>query len=523
MTSTSTSSATRTCLGVVALALGLAACGSQVAGTGGSGPLPVLRIGTAQYGATDAVAPRASGTGTGSVGQGQDPYPLRGTLPTGPSSAKVYRFGDAAVDGSDVATLATVLGVTATPVRHPHGWDVATKAGEVRVRDDGSAWSFSRGTSACPSYAADIDDVGAVSMSGCAVAVPPSTSTGGAVATGPAAGVGPCPGPSAPGTPQTSCTTTEPSTTATTPATVAAPTDPAALGAAGPVLSAAGLDPAQARVLAGTDGYPVRTVVLDPTVDGLRTSGDRTVVDVDTDGVLGATGVLATPTAGDSYPIVTAAAALDLLRAMPQPEIAIACVQGKVCPGIGPKPVTGAVLGLSMAYDAGAPVLVPAWLFTVTGSDEPVAVVAVEQKYLADPTQGPNPVGSGPDASSAPNPGSSGGGSDSSPGSPGGSGPATPVPVTEPPAPVLSVQSVTLGKDGTTLVLGGVGGVCDDYSGKAEETSTTVTVSSVATPKTPDGVCPALAKEFTVTVTLSAPWDNRTIVDAASGTTLTLG
>jgi hypothetical protein len=163
-------------------------------------------------------------------------------------------------------------------------------------------------------------------------------------------------------------------------------------------------------------------------------------------------------------------------------------------------------------------------LFSVTGSDEPVPVVAVEQKYLADPTESPNPVGSGPGATSAPNPGTSdGGGSGSSPGSSGGSGPATPVPVTEPPVPVLSVQSVTLGKDGSTLVLGGVGGVCDDFSGKAEETSSTITVSIVATPKTPGGVCPAMAKEFTVTVTLSAPWDNRTIVDAASGATLKLG
>jgi hypothetical protein len=235
-------------------------------------------------------------------------------------------------------------------------------------------------------------------------------------------------------------------------------------------------------------------------------------------------GVLATPKAGDTYPIVTAAAALDLLRAMPRPEIAIACVQGRACPGIGPQPVSGAVLGLSMAYDAGAPVLVPAWLFTVTGSDEPVAVVAVEQKYLADPTQGPNPVGSGPDATSAPDPGTSdGGGSGSSPGSSGGGDPATPVPVTDSPVSGLSVQSVTLGKDGSTLVLGSVGGVCDDYAGKAEETSTTITVSIGATPKTPGGVCPAMAKEFTVAVALSSPWDDRTIVDSASGATLKLG
>ncbi len=463
--------------GALATVLGLAACGSQVAGSGASGSLPLLRIGASSYGATDAVA-RASGSGA--TGASQDPYPLTGTLPSGPSSAAVYRFSADATSRDDVAALASALGVTGTPVRHQHGWEVSAKSGDVRVHDGGTSWSYSRGTSECPSYAVDIDNAdGAISSSGCAVAVPPTA-------------------------------------TAATPAP-SAPTDSVALSAAQHVLSAAGLDPAPARVLAGADGYPVRTVVLDPTVGGLRTSGARTVVDVGAGGALGAMGVLATPTPGDSYPIVSAAAALDLLRAMPRPEMAIACVQGKACPGVGPQPVTGAVLGLSMAYDAGAPVLVPAWLFTVAGSDEPVPVVAVERAYLADPTQSPNPVGSGPDATSAPNPGTSDGGSGSVPGSSGGSGPATPVPVTEPPVPVLAAQWASLGKDGRTLVLGGMGGVCDDYSGVAAETSTTITVSILATPKTPGGVCPAVAKEFTVTVALAAPWDNRMIVDKVSG------
>ncbi len=500
MTSTSTARLAATA-GALASVLVLAACGSQVAGSGASGSLPLLRIGTSSYGATDAVA-RASGSG--GAGTTEDPYPLTGTLPSGPSSATVFRFAAGATSRDDVAALAAALGVTATPVRHQHGWAVTATTGEVRVHDGGTAWSYSRGQTDCPTYAVDIDidnADGTISSSGCATVMPPGDSTVG-------------------GTASSSTTTT----TTTRPATTAAPGDAAALAAATPVLTAAGLDPAQARVLAGADGYPVRTVVLDPTIDGLRTSGARTTVDVDRAGVLGAMGVLATPKAGDTYPIVSAANALDLLRAMPRPEIAMACVQGKACPGVGPQPVTGAVLGLSMAYDAGAPVLVPAWLFTVTGSDEPVAVVAVEQKYLADPTQGPNPVGSGPDATSAPDPGTSdGGGSGSSPGSSGGVDPATPVPVTDPPVSGLSVQSVTLGKDGSTLVLGSVGGVCDDYAGKVEETSTTIAVSIVATPKTPGGVCPAMAKEFTVTVALSSPWDDRTIVDAASGTTLKLG
>ena len=483
MTSTSTSHGLRAACAVV-VALALAACGNQVAGSGGSGSLPLLRIGTGQYGAADAVAPRSASSGDAASAATDDPYPLRGTLPSGPSTAPVYRFGTTAVTASDVAALAVALGVTGASARHAHGWDVATASGDVRVHDGGTAWSYSRGASDCPSYVVDIDNAdGATSANGCAVAVPPAT------------------------------------TNAPTPTPAAAPDGASALAAAGPVLRAAGLDPALARVMPASTGYPVRTVVLDPAVAGLATSGIRTIVDVDARGVLGATGVLATPSAGDSYSIVSAAAALDLLRAMPRPEIAISCVQGAVCPGVGPRPVTGAILGLTQAYDAGTAILVPAWLFTVTGSDDPVAVVAVERRYLGDPS--PDPIGSAPGATSAPNPGTSGGGSGSVPGSSGG--PATPVPVTEPPSPILSVQSVTLGKDGSTLVLGGVGGVCDDYSGAAAETSSTVTVSIVATPQSPGQVCAAMAREFTVTVTLASPWSDRTIIDAATGKALRLG
>ena len=479
MTSTSTSHGRRAACAVV-VALALAACGNQVAGSGGSGSLPLLRIGTGQYGAADAVAPRSGGSGAAT----DDPYPLRGTLPSGPSTAPVYRFATTGVTASDVAALAVALGVTASPVRHPHGWDVATTSGDVRVHDGGTSWSYSRVASDCPSYVVDIDNAdGATSANGCAVAVPPAT------------------------------------TNAPTATPAAAPDGATALAAAGPVLRATGLDPTQARVMPASTGYPVRTVVVDPAVAGLATSGVRTTVDVDAQGVLGATGVLAAPSAGDAYPIVSAAAALDLLRAMPRPEIAISCVQGAVCPGVGPRPVTGATLGLAQAYDAGTEILVPAWLFTVTGSDDPVAVVAVERRYLGDPN--PDPIGSAPGATSAPNPGTSGGGSGSVPGSSGG--PATPVPVTEPPSPILSVQSVALGKDGSTLLLGGVGGVCDDYSGAATETSGAVTVSIVATPQSPGQVCAAMAREFTVTVTLASPWSGRSIVDAATGKALHVG
>jgi len=462
--------------GAVATVLALSACGNQVAGSG-SGDLPLLRIGTGAY-AADTQA-RAGATGAGS-----DSYPLSGTLPTGPATSTVLRFGTDRVPGADVQALASTLGLSGSPVRHAHGWELATKDGVLRVRDGGTAWSFARGPAQCPAYSVDVDQAGGVNGVGCAVASAPGSTP-------------------APATP--------------------VPTETATRAAAAPVLAAVGLDAAAATVLPATSGYGVRTAVLDPVLDGRPTAGVRTLVDVDHLGVLGALGVLSTPTAGDAYPIITAAAALDLLRSMPQPEIAIACAIGQKCPGVGPKVVTGARLGLTMAYDGTAPVLVPAWLFSIQGSDDPTPVIAVDPKYLADP----EPVGGDGGSAVPPDPGTSAGGSGSSPGSSGS--PDSPVPV--PPgdasglAPgttptMIPVESVALGKDGRTLVLGATGGICDTYLGNAVETGTTITVSITTGPPQPDRVCAAVAKEFTVTVVLASPWDKRSVVDAVTGRTI---
>ena len=96
--------------GALVAGLTLAGCGSQVAGGSSGGP-PVLRIGT---GYAAAAAPMA--------GSAQDPYPLDGTLPTGPASATVLRYDERPLPAADVEALATALGVTGTPVRHEHGW-----------------------------------------------------------------------------------------------------------------------------------------------------------------------------------------------------------------------------------------------------------------------------------------------------------------------------------------------------------------------------------------------------------------
>lgn len=454
------------------LLLGTAACGSQVAGGGGSQP-PVLRIGDAGGAAMPAAAGSGAGPGPGS--SGQDPYPLEGTLPTGSATAVVLRYDEGPFPAAEVHALATALGIAASPVRHPVGWVSATAAGTLRVRDGAGAWSYARGSSECPAYSVDVDHAdGAAAGMGCVVA-----------------------SPQGPGSP-----TPAPRPTA--------PSDAAALAAARPVLAAAGLDPSAARVLPGADGLGTRWVVVDPVVGGRPTAGARTTVDVDADGTAAATGFLGTPHPGDAYPIVTAAAALDLLRDRPQPEIAVACPIGRTCPGIGPHVVTGARLGLTLAYDAGTPVLVPAWLFTVRGSADPVPVVAVEARYLGDAAPGPAPTG----------------GSGSVPGATGGAGtgpaPVPPVPALPVPAPTIPVahpvNRVTVSHDGLVLTLQTVGGVCAAYTGHAVETSTTVTVSVTSTPTVAtDRACPAIARAVDVTVRLDAPLGARHVIDGTTG------
>jgi hypothetical protein len=589
-------------LGIVA-ALLLSACGTQVAGAGAP---PVLHIGNQGKGiaALDA-APAAATAVRGGASTDASPYPLKGTLPTGPSSAPAYRYGDAQVAESRVSALASALGISGSPKRHAHGWEVASSVGILQVRDGAGQWAFVRAGAQCPIYSIDIDNPdGAVSGVGCAVAtdvaVPPVDNvaplpfgqcTGGPAVDCPAAN--PSCGPTAscvcadgtsacrdgvnPGT-DTSClanpsqpcpvgsgappgepcasvaaqpgvvtctepsavsgsgsapsagpsTATKPSTTTTLPSPTPAPVLPSdadARAAAAAVLSAVGLDGASANVV---NIGVARDVSVDPQVGGLPTQGVRTDVAVDTDGIVGATGWLGEAVAGASYPLLTATEALDRLRAMPRPEIAIACVAGAECPtGIPTPTITGATLGLSLRWDglgtSGTEVLVPSWFFTVQDSTEPLPMIAVQDAYLGDPTTDPGAGASSP-GNPGVEPGSSGGGS-ADPGTP--VDPASP-PASDQPLPgkpstgvethPVEVTSVTLGKDGSTLVLHGFGGICEDFVGSAKETATGITVLiEGASNQPPDKACPAIAKEITVGVRLAAPWDKRPITDATTG------
>jgi hypothetical protein len=484
--------------GGVAAALALAACGTQVAGSGGDGSPPVLHIGSRAVPAAGADAATGKGGGTSSG------YQLGGDLPDGPSSAPTARF-DTGGSLDDVARLSAALGLTAKPVAHDYGWVVTDGDGVLRVRKDGAgAWSFSRATGDCQAYGIDVDHPASAAYDGVACA------------------------------------------SATTPGTKppAAPSSADALAAAAPVIAAAGVD-ASPKAL-GDNGIGARTVVADPSVAGLPTAGLRTSVDVSTDGVTGAFGYLGDAAASDVYPLLSAQKVFDSLVAMPRAMPLIACPEPApgdesaapvpdVCASpYDPKPIsiTGAVLGLSLAFDGDEPVLVPSWLFSVEGWDDPLVAVAVDDAFLADPEPGTGtgggsvPPGTGgeepppvdePGAGSSGEPGS-GGVEPTDPGlspEPVPSGPAQPG--VEQPAVDRAIVS------GADIALIFWGGVCSEYAASAEETATTVTVSVVGRSTLgPDQACIEIAKESKASITLAAPLGDRALIDAATGRPITV-
>lgn len=208
----------------------------------------------------------------------------------------------------------------------------------------------------------------------------------------PAPGAGSAPGRSGHGVPQT---TLSPPVPVGQPVPVPVPED-VARRAAGPVLTAVGVSPDSAHV--ETAGGQ-RSVVFSPEVAGLTTLRLQTRVSVDERGhIVDASGWLATPTAGSTYPLISARQGFDQLLAQPQPMMASA-MPCRVVPGtsgcapIPARVITGATLGLTQAYSTEPGLLlVPAWLFQVRGDPNPVAVVAVELAYLGEPKQ-PAPGG----------------------------------------------------------------------------------------------------------------------------------
>jgi hypothetical protein len=178
------------------------------------------------------------------------------------------------------------------------------------------------------------------------------------------------------------------------------------------------------------------SVTVAPTVDGLPVMGMGSHVEVGSEGlVLSASGWLAQPERGDSYPLVDTDEALERLRAgggfatdatdadagasepaLDQP--AIACVD---CPE--PEPYVITVTGVHPALMAAGAYLVPAYVFETSSGDMPVVAVIDELLVApdAEPVPEPGVDPTEPSEPTEPDPGS-GAGSSGSAGSCSGSG-----------------------------------------------------------------------------------------------------
>jgi hypothetical protein len=163
----------------------------------------------------------------------------------------------------------------------------------------------------------------------------------------------------------------------------------------------------------------------------------------------------------------------------------------------GPVTVTGARLGLSVQQDSDGVLLVPSWLFDVTGSAQPLVQLAVQPRLLR----------AAPGA-----PGGSGGGL------PGVSGTAQPVP----PGPPSRFSSVTRGSDDRSLQVTFWGGVpeCYSYAVRAVEDHQAVRLRVTETRDPGNRVCIDLAVEVKRTVHLEAPLGLRLVLDAVTGEVL---
>ncbi|MFD5128250.1 hypothetical protein [Streptomyces olindensis] len=371
-------------------------------------------------------------------------YRVDGTLPGGPGEAPVYR-ARGEVTEEDVARLAKALGVEGTPVVQGEAWKVGAgqdgSGPSLQVnRQAPGTWTFSR-------YAPGTDNC---------------------------KGADTCTAPGSDDTPVS---------------------EAVAKQAAAPVLKAVGQDDAKqdASQVMGAR----RVVNATPEVGGLPTHGWTTGVTVGSDGeVVGGSGQLAVPVKGDTYPVVSARKALELMNERPNDHrMGIGGCASAVphkdrleqpcgssasgAPEQDAVTVENAVFGLAAHVVDGRQALVPSWLFEVTapGAQDPFTVTypAVDPKYLASPT--PSGPSDGP---------------------------------TEAPRP-RDVKVDGYRAEGAELTVTFTGGVCADYDVKASEQGDEVTVTVTSTPW-PDKVCILIAKQFQETVRLDEPLGDRKVV-----------
>ncbi|MFD7247919.1 hypothetical protein [Streptomyces massasporeus] len=399
--------------------------------------------------ALDGYSESTAGGGNGIAPGEPNPYGatyrVGGPLPDGPAKAPVYR-AQGEVTKEDVARLAKALGVEGAPVAQGEAWKIGGQDGsgpslQVNRQAPGS-WTFSR-------YAPGTDNC---------------------------KGTDTCTAPQSGGTPVS---------------------EEAAEKAAAPVLKAVGQDDAKrdASQVMGAQ----RVVNAAPEVGGLPTHGWTTGINVGSDGeVVGGSGQLKTPVKGDTYPVVGAEKALELMNGQPKSDHRMG-IGGCASPvpledrleqpceqpsggtsGQDTVTVESAVFGLAAHVVDGRQALVPSWLFEVTapGAQDPFTVTypAVEPKYLASP----EPSEPSDKPTSAPGP--------------------------------REVKVDGYRAEGAELTVTFTGGVCADYDVKASEKGDEVTVSVTSTPW-PDKVCVMIAKQFQKTVQLDEPLGDRAVVN----------
>jgi hypothetical protein len=281
-------------------------------------------------------------------------------LPTASQSAEVWTWPAGPASARDVKTLAKELGLDGDPPRVADGWQVGTATAMVRVYDD-PGWPWSYTTSKTPvSWTVCIAGGNFGPYFNCDNN-PPS----------------PPPSPTGSPSPQP---------------TISAPGLDQAPSIAKPLLTALGVTGPISVSSIGRDG--ITTLDVPPSVQGMPTNGFRVWIQVDSTGVVTASGWLATPKPGAVYPLISAMQAFDLSNGWTGGFCAAAAVaptstppaDAPSCQPPSPQNVTDAVLGLDLEWQNKQPILLPAWFFSVEGTDGPVlGTVAIDRAYLRGP------------------------------------------------------------------------------------------------------------------------------------------
>jgi hypothetical protein len=320
---------------------------------------------------------------------GTPSYQVRGKLPELPRSARAWTL-DPRVTSKTVAALAADLGLAGTPRQDALAWTVTDGTRVLRVtRTPGLPWTFGTTRPVCGGPLPS----GAAAPKGIPCAVGPDLST-----------APPARGRPVPGT----------SVRIVPPRPVPLPDQARAERIARDLLGRLGVqaDGAELRASRAIDRW---LVLAAPRVGGMPTSAFSWTVGIGAKGqVVSASGWLAAPRPGDTYPLITVREALDRLRqrrlpgplittdpAQPLPSpVRRECRQTEeatVCsvPRIpSTLTVTDVRLGLQLASvlppsggGQRVDLLVPAYFFQLEGTwTRQVTVVAVQDRFLDTPT-----------------------------------------------------------------------------------------------------------------------------------------